>query len=340
MEPRGAMKALARVPCKVAIAPIEADAGDAPTEIVFEHGRVSVDAPPGKYRVTASRGPEYALSTWDVEVVSGEVAWGPGEGATVLRRVVDTRGYLAADLDPGAPGALLADAAGGVEVVRGDATAAIQGARLEDAVAAVDPGDLDVVDGWNDRDAFLAQLAAKHPATAIASAPARTYVRVDDDSSPATWSPAREADLVRGLHDRRDVVLTTGPFLRVTVNGAAIGGVARATAEKDVTVNVHVECAPWVAVDRVAVARASGAPLESRAVVLHATATDARAADVSFVVHVTADDALVVLADSTATRAMTGAIWIDVDGDGESLGRRAPRLDAPAKPLVTKETRR
>lgn len=92
---------------------------------------------------------------------------------------------------------------------------------------------------------------------------------------------------------------------------------------------VHVECAPWIAADRVSIVRASGQPVESRPIVLRATSTDARAADATFHLHAATDDAFVVVVDasappaddSPATRAMTGAIRIDADGDGESLGR-------------------
>ena len=160
-----------------------------------------------------------------------------------------------------------ADAAEGVEIVLGDAQLVapiVQAAKLEDAIEPMSAVDLDTMDAWSNRDAFLARIASKHPVTAAGAPPARTYVRVDDDGSLVTWSPAREADVVRGLRDRRDVVMTTGPFLRVTANGAPIGGVARATADKDFEVKVHVECAPWIAADRVSIVRASGQPVESR----------------------------------------------------------------------------
>jgi hypothetical protein len=336
VEPRGAVRALARVPCRVTIAELGAApaAGEGPTELVFETGKVVVEAPPGKYRVTVSRGPEYALATWDIDVASGTVAWGPNEGAIALRRVVDTRGYLAVDFGAATEETVRADVAAGMEIVVGDVSLVapiVQAAKLEDAIEPLSAGDLDTMDAWSNRDAFLARIASKHPVTAVAPPPARTYVRVDDDSSLVTWSPAREADVVRGLRDRRDVVMTTGPFVRVSANGAPIGGVARATADKDVEVKVHVECAPWIVVDRVSIVRASGPPVDSRPIVLRPTATDARAADVTFHLHAATDDAFVVLvdasalpeSDSPATRAMTGAIWVDADGDGESLGRTA-----------------
>ena len=61
------------------------------------------------------------------------------------------------------------------------------------------------------------------------------------------WDAARTADVVRGVKGLRDVVLTNGPMLRVTANGAPIGGVASRAAST--VVKVHVESAPWVVVD-------------------------------------------------------------------------------------------
>src|SRR4029077_11591970 len=71
----------------------------------------------------------------------------------------------------------------------------------------------------------------------------RTYVRVADDAHLDSWDAARTQDLVHGVKALRDVVLTNGPMLRVTANGAPIGGVVRA---RNVQVTVHVESAPWV----------------------------------------------------------------------------------------------
>ena len=353
LEARGAMRALALVPCAVTIS--GSGATSAPeVDLVSENGKVAVSLGPGTYRVTASRGLEYARAAWDAEVHAGKRTWGPNEGATVLRRVVDTRGYLAVDVPAHSPGpgpglspadvrdAIFDDVADGVEAVVGDSALVAlvapmtQSARIEDLIAPVESGDFGPIDAWSDPDAFLARVAAKHPATAVAPSPARTYVRVDDDGSLATWSPAREADLLRGVRDRRDVVLTNGPFLRVTANGASIGGLARTGAGGDVEVKVHVECAAWVSVDTVSVVRASGAAVAPQPIALRPTAADGRAGDATFHLRAAADDAFVVVASASSpapdasvdpaspTRAMTGALWIDADGDGESLGRRAP----------------
>src|SRR5262249_34830106 len=126
----------------------------------------------------------------------------------------------------------------------------------------------DALEVWNGRnvesrmpviDDWRALLRTGHPVTATADTDThgivgqepgypRTMVRVDDDGHLAAWDAARTADLVRGVKVRRDVVLTNGPMLRVTANGAPIGGVASAKS-RVVTVKAHVECAPWIEVD-------------------------------------------------------------------------------------------
>ena len=221
----------------------------------------------------------------------------------------------------------------------------------------------DALEVWNGRnvesrqpviDDWRALLRTGHPVTATADTDThgivgqepgypRTLVRVDDDAHLAAWDAARTADLVRGVKGRRDVVLTNGPMLRVSANGAPIGGVAKGRL---VTVKVHVECAPWIDVDTVRVARArevagdagereAKARANTRTVKLAPTKSGARAADVTFVVRADADDALFVVASGArpmtpvlagvaseiAPWAMTGAIWVDADGDGRSLGR-------------------
>ena len=164
----------------------------------------------------------------------------------------------------------------------------------------------------------------------------RTYVRVADDGNLATWDASRTQDLVRGVKVLRDVVLTNGPMLRVTANGATpVGGIAKGRA---VTLEVHVECAPWVDVDTVTVLHVRSGPQEkdvSRPVTLAPRSSGAMAADVRIPATVRADDALYVVATGKKPMtpvlagdpkeitpwAMTGAIWVDADGDGKSLSR-------------------
>ena len=94
-------------------------------------------------------------------------------------------------------------------------------------------------------------------------------VEVKDDGLDG-WDAARTDDLVRGVREKRDVVLTNGPFLRVTANGAGIGGIAGATRPGGlVDVKVHVTSAPFAAVDRAELRLAGGgAKLESKPVVV------------------------------------------------------------------------
>jgi hypothetical protein len=217
--------------------------------------------------------------------------------------------------------------------------------------AGYDPG-FDALEVWNGRNVdardkvledFYALLRTSHVVTATADTDThgvvgqeagypRTYVRVDDDAHLDAWDAARTADIVRGVKVRRDVVLTNGPFLRVTANGAPVGGMARG---KNVDVRVDVAAAPWVVVDTVRVVRARHAdtavtrklePTLGKDGALHGAAVIPVAFD--------ADDAIVVIVSGSAPMtpvltgadkeiapwAMTGAIWIDTDGDGRSLG--------------------
>jgi hypothetical protein len=216
----------------------------------------------------------------------------------------------------------------------------------------------DALEVWNGRnveararvlDDWRAMLVTGHPVTATADTDThgvvgqeagypRTYVRVSDDGRLGAWDAARTADLVHGVKALRDVVLTNGPMLRVTANGAPIGGVAKG---RTVTVKVHVECAPWVEVETVEIVRArprrhEDAEASVRRVKLGPLPGGAQAADVTFDrLRFDADDAFYVVAKGSrpmspvlsgdpkeiAPWAMTGAIWVDADGDGKSLGR-------------------
>ncbi len=217
----------------------------------------------------------------------------------------------------------------------------------------------DALEVWNGRNVdarakvladFFALLRTQHPVTATADTDThgivgqeagypRTYVRVANDGPEGDWGPARTEDIVHGVKTLRDVILTNGPMLRVTANGAPVGGVARGRV---VTVKVHVESAPWVVVDEVRVLRASAAGENKldgnvQRVTGKPNAAGAMSADAVFTVRTTADDAIVIIASGTKTMApvldagadpreitpwaMTGAIWIDADGDGNALGR-------------------
>ena len=226
--------------------------------------------------------------------------------------------------------------------------------------AGKDPGydpDFDALEVWNGRNVdsrekvladYFALLRTGHPVTATADTDThgiigqeagypRTYVRVGDDTHLDAWSPERTGDLVRGVRELRDVVLTNGPFLRVTANGAPIGGVAKG---REVTFRIHVEHAPWITLDRVRILSArTGAELAPTAPLAWRPGplpSSAVGQDLVATVRFAEDDAVVVLADGAtpmtpvlsgeakeiAPYAMTGAIWVDANGDGEALGRR------------------
>ncbi len=220
--------------------------------------------------------------------------------------------------------------------------------------AGYDPG-FDAIEVWNGRNLeprqrgvedWRALLRTGHPVTPTADTDThgvidqeagypRTYVRVSEDTQLETWDASRTADLVRGVKTLRDVVLTNGPMLRVTASGAPIGGLAKARAGS-VTVKVHVECAPWVDVDTVRVLHVrDGAPESTQRVKLSLLKSGAMGADLTFTVVARSDDALAVLATGSKTMApvvtgepaeitawaMTGAVWVDADGDGKALGR-------------------
>jgi hypothetical protein len=220
----------------------------------------------------------------------------------------------------------------------------------------------DSLEVWNGRNVvargqLLADLQGllrtSHPVTAVADTDThgivgqeggypRTYVRVADDAHLDLWDTRRTDDVVRGIKTLKDVVLTNGPMLRVTANGAPIGGVARG---RTVRVDVRLESAPWVVVEKVSVRLASGEE-QSKPVSEQVAPSGAIAAHTSFTLNVSADDALVVIAEGSRPLipvlgpesdrailpwAMTGAIWIDADGDGRSLGRGGKPPGRPTK---------
>jgi hypothetical protein len=90
----------------------------------------------------------------------------------------------------------------------------------------------------------------------------------------------------------------------------------------------------------------SGVVPAEQTIVLKPNARGALVADATFVVDATVDDAFVVMATGTqpmtpvlqgdpketAPFAMTGAIWIDADGDGKSLGRVSPSASSASTP--------
>lgn len=70
-------------------------------------GRAEGPVRPGRYRVTVSRGPAYALDQQEVDLVAGQLT----RVAAVVRRVLPARGRVAADLHVHASGSVDADVA-------------------------------------------------------------------------------------------------------------------------------------------------------------------------------------------------------------------------------------
>jgi hypothetical protein len=234
----------------------------------------------------------------------------------------------------------------------------LDGATGEGTDPAYDPR-FDALEVWNGRNVdarakvlgdFFTLLRTKHPVTATADTDThgivgqeagypRTYVRVADNGPLDPWTPARTADVVHGVKVLRDVVLTNGPMLRVSAGGAPIGGIAKGPV---VQVKVHVESAPWVVVDELRLLRASApdaaAAAMSQRITEKPNAAGALAADASFTLRTSTDDAFVVVASGARPMspvlgaagdaqaeitpwAMSGAIWVDADRDGKALQR-------------------
>jgi hypothetical protein len=223
--------------------------------------------------------------------------------------------------------------------------------------------DFDALEVWNGRnvedrakvlDDFFALLRTSHPVTAVADTDThgivgheaglpRTYVRVAKDDALDAWDASRTDDLARGVRERRDVVLTNGPFFRVTANGAGIGGIADSRARGGVVeVKVHVVTTSFAAIDRAELRVAGSARVEPKGavtIVPKKTPSGALEADVTFTVRASADDAFVVIVSGSRPMkpmfsgedkellpwAMSGAVWIDANGDGKSLAREVVR---------------
>lgn len=229
--------------------------------------------------------------------------------------------------------------------------------------------DFDALEVWNGRDLgmrekvmedYFAMLAAGRPVTPTANTDThgvvgdepgypRTLVRTKNDGALAAWDASRTQELVTELRSGRNVLLTNGPFMRVTVDGKGPGDLVKlprvhAPAVRSMSVRVHVEAPAWVDVTAISwrLARGGKGP-ETKL----ATAKDGRGrpayvcdarickGDLTLAVPLSGDDALVVFArgerelrevmdgegDELRPFAMSGAIFVDGDGDGKALGR-------------------
>ena len=204
-------------------------------------------------------------------------------------------------------------------------------------------------------DDLFALLRTSHPVTPTANTDThgifgqeagypRTYVKVADDD-PARLDPA---DLAAGLRTRRDVVLTNGPFVTIRVGDVEQGGLVT-LPKQGATLLIHVERAPWIDVNElllrvggvVQTVPLVGKPAPSGAIVDDVEARLVRpgrsadpkahglralvAEDTFVIVEVRGRKPLepVLTGDPAEILpfAMTAPLWIDADGDGQSLGR-------------------
>ncbi|MEP7123252.1 MAG: CehA/McbA family metallohydrolase [Byssovorax sp.] len=204
-------------------------------------------------------------------------------------------------------------------------------------------------------DDLFALLRTSHPVTPTANTDThgifgqeagypRTYVKVADDD-PARLDPA---ELVAGLRTRRDVVLTNGPFVTVRVGEVEQGGLVT-LPKQGATLSIHVERAPWIDVTELSL-RVGGVvqtvPLAGKPGPTGALIDDVEARlvrpgrtaepgahglravvteDTFVMVEVHGQKPLepVLTGDPTEILpfAITAPLWIDADGDGQSLGR-------------------
>ena len=223
--------------------------------------------------------------------------------------------------------------------------------------AGYDAG-FDALEVWNGRnvgprakviDDWRALLRTGHPVTPTADTdthgivgqeaglPAHLRARRATTRTSSAWDASRTADLVRGVKVLRDVVLTNGPMLRVTANGAPIGGVAQGPArDGEGARRVRAVGRRRHGARRAGERRRRRGPRDDAD---REARRDARAAPMAADVDVPgrassgrrglrrgerleADDAGARAATrrSIAPWAMTGAIWVDADGDGKALG--------------------
>ncbi|HEY2368772.1 MAG TPA: CehA/McbA family metallohydrolase [Polyangiaceae bacterium] len=195
-----------------------------------------------------------------------------------------------------------------------------RGAVLEDVMSLLRNAHPTTITGTTDTHGMVGQEAG-YP---------RTYVKAKDDALGA-WDASRTGELVRSIRETREVVVTNGPFIRV--KRAQIGSVN--AARGSITLDVTVTSAPWIEVKKLKLVRVSkNEPIE-KDVTMHAVPSGAMEASASFTFKVDKDDAVFVIAsgdkplspvlpgDAAEIRpwAITGAIWLDADGDGHSLGR-------------------
>lgn len=195
-----------------------------------------------------------------------------------------------------------------------------RGAVLEDVMSLLRNGHPTTITGTTDTHGMVGQEAG-YP---------RTYVKAKDDALE-TWDPARTSELTKAIRETREVVVTNGPFIRV--KRGAIGAVN--AARGSITLDVTVTSAPWIEVKKLKLVRVSKNEPVEKEITMHSVPSGAMEGSASFTLKVDKDDAVFVIAsgdkplspvlpgDAAEIRpwAITGAIWLDADGDGHSLGR-------------------
>ena len=150
----------------------------------------------------------------------------------------------------------------------------------------------------------------------------RNYVKVREDK-PERIDPTEVAAAVRGHH----TFFTTGPFVSLEVNGGSIGDLVLARGGK-ATVDIKVQAAPWVSVDRVTLylngqeAKRWTVPPGTGPVRFHENFDVSTPRDGYVVVRVDGEKSLspVVGDGKTFTAypfALTNPVFLDVDGDGK-----------------------
>ncbi|MBM4281051.1 MAG: hypothetical protein FJ137_09925 [Deltaproteobacteria bacterium] len=188
----------------------------------------------------------------------------------------------------------------------------------------------------------------------------RTYIRAPSDD-PAQLTPDA---IVKAFADG-DVLMTNGPFVRVTIDGKGLGQTVTGATQ---TLSIHVEQAPWVKADTLKVF--------SGTTVVHEEPFDGTKNDFTITVATPADTVLLVEVSSTKESstlfpsiypneipplqftdvigslgssfgfgvvegalqpravsvttpfAMTNPIWVDVNGDGFDAPRSIPGVQA------------
>jgi len=149
----------------------------------------------------------------------------------------------------------------------------------------------------------------------------RNYVRVLDDR-PENVQPAEIARAVRGHH----AFFTTAPFVRVRVGSAGIGDVAPAPGGH-ARVEIEVQAAPWVAVDRVTLvvngkeAKKWDVPVSTEVVRFKEGFDVSVPRDGYLVVRVDGDKIMAPIVGDRKTfgvlpLALTNPVFLDVDGNG------------------------